>query len=72
MVLARRPGSAAMPWIVEIGGDVHATIPVQAVTVTAGNSESDLYVQTAAGVVRSRVGSSWNDVPGVRWPAMPG
>lgn len=73
VVLARRPGSAAMPWICEVGGEAHGTLPVQAVTVTAGNSESDLYVQTPAGTVRSRVGSSWSDViPGVRWPAMPG
>jgi hypothetical protein len=72
VVLARRPGSALMPWICEVGGEAHGTLPVQAVTVTAGNSESDLYVQTPAGTVRSRVGSSWSDVPGVRWPAMPG
>jgi hypothetical protein len=72
VVVARRPGSVAMPWVAEVGGDVHGTLPAQAVAVTVGNSESDLYVQLASGVVRSRVGSSWSDLPGVRWPAMPG
>ena len=71
-VLARRPGSAAQPWIVQLGGEARGTLPASGVWLTAGNSESDLYVQTATGTVRSRVGSSWSDVPGVKWPSMPG
>ena len=72
VVLARRPGGPVQPWICEVGGEQHGTLPVQAVTITAGNSETDLYVQTPAGTVRGRLGSGWSDVPGVRWPAMPG
>jgi hypothetical protein len=72
VVLARRPGSPDQPWIVEVGGDVHGTTTVQGVWVSAGNSESELYVQTAAGQVRARLGSGWTDVPGVRWPSFAG
>lgn len=72
VVLARRPAWPTMPWVVEIGGDAHETVPVQAVAITAGNSESQLYVQLATGSVRTRVGSTWIDVPGVRYPSMPG
>ncbi|MDQ1289062.1 MAG: hypothetical protein QG622_2628 [Actinomycetota bacterium] len=74
VVLARRPGFASQPWIVEIDGDVHAagTAPIQGTAVTAGNSESDLYVQVSGGAVRARVGVTWMDLPGVRYAAMPG
>jgi hypothetical protein len=74
VVLARRPGSASQPWIVEVGGDANATgtAPIEGIAVTAGNSESDLYVQVAGGGVRARVGAAWMDVPGVRYASMPG
>jgi hypothetical protein len=72
LVLARRPGSAEQPWLIEIGGDARETLAAQGISITAGNSEFDVYVQTAAGVVRTRLGSGWSDVPGVRWPSMPG
>ncbi|HEX2808019.1 MAG TPA: LpqB family beta-propeller domain-containing protein, partial [Kineosporiaceae bacterium] len=72
LVLARRPGSAEQPWMVEIGGDALPTLPVQGTLITAGNSDTDVYVQTATGTVRTRLGSGWSDVPGVHWPSMPG
>jgi hypothetical protein len=60
------------PWIVEIGGDVEQTSPADGVAVSAGNSQDDLYVTTAAGAVRMRTNSGWQDVPGIRWASMPG
>jgi hypothetical protein len=71
-VLAHRPGQPVQPWIVEIGGDVEQTSPADGVAVSAGNSQDDLYVTTAAGAVRMRTNSGWQDVPGIRWASMPG
>jgi hypothetical protein len=72
VVLGRRAGSAPMPWIVEIGGDAASTLPGEGVWISAGNSENELYLQTASGQVRARLGFGWTDVPGVRWPTLPG
>jgi len=73
-VLARRPDQTEpMPWIVEIGGDVAPTIAVSgAVSLSAVNNDQQLYVTAANGTVRGRLGSSWPDIPGVRWASAPG
>jgi len=72
VVLARRPGTPEQPWVVEIGGEAASTLPIQGTWVSAGNSDSEIYVQTSSGLVRFRSGSTWSDVPGVHWPALPG
>ena len=72
-VLARRPGQAdLMPWIVELGGDVEGTIPVSGVVSVAVSSSGQLWVTAPNGAVQRRSFSSWEAVPGVRYPAMPG
>jgi Lipoprotein LpqB beta-propeller domain len=76
VVLARRGGQPTATWIVEIGGrgdnDVVPALAVQAVSVTAGNDEYEMYATTATGAVLSRVGGGWQEVKGVRWATLPG
>jgi hypothetical protein len=73
VVLGKRASSPTQqPWLVQIGGDISSTLPVQdGQTVTAGSVPYELWVQTPKGVF-ARSGGTFLPVKGVRWPAVPG
>jgi hypothetical protein len=76
-------GSAATggqrTWFSQVGGPTQTAIavaerlPADTVSVTAGNSEQDLYLGTRSGRVYARFGSSWLQVMAAgRFPVFPG
>ncbi|MFZ0160989.1 MAG: LpqB family beta-propeller domain-containing protein [Kineosporiaceae bacterium] len=72
-VLGTRPAAPEQRvWLVQIGGEVSAGVAApEALTITLGSSQYELWVQTAEGAAYL-AGSDFPRLPGVRWPAVPG
>ncbi len=72
VVLGRRDGQSAQPWLAEVGGTVRGTLNVDdAVSVTASAGGTIMYVGTADGRILSRSGG-WLEVGKGSDPALPG
>ncbi len=73
VVLGARTGSPKeQPWLVQLGGDITATVVVAGgQSITAGATAYELWVQTPKGVL-TRAGGTFLPIAGVSWPAVAG
>ncbi|MDQ1295388.1 MAG: LpqB family beta-propeller protein [Actinomycetota bacterium] len=72
VVLGQLDKSGEKPWTVEVSGTVEGLAPLSgAQSVTVGNGPDAIYLGTRTGTAE-RTLSSWTQLPGLRWPSVPG
>ncbi len=72
VVLGKRIGQPEVPWVLQIGGMVHAATAVPgANSIAAGNGELTILAGTSKGTF-ARAGARWTKVTTARWPAFAG